>query len=314
MLVGIFNHVEAQQSLRDALRGISSEYSEFNFDSHPNINEIMLSRADSTDVIFMQLQRAGVVKIETLRFLREKGIQMFNFTGDVRQPVPQWYLDTAPYVTTLFTNLTDAEYLRSKGFDAEYFQIGYNTEFYNTKDYVEQNAPKIVFFGNNYGKLFPLSQFRRHMVESLQARYGSDFGVYGNGWNGAENLNANQKKEGAVYRGCKIAINLSHFNLKRYSSDRMFRILGSGAFCLTHRFEQIEDEWELGKHLVAWDDVSHLFDLIDYYLLHENQTERIFIARNGNAYCEKEFTWERRMKQLQELIKKVEYGKLDFWH
>jgi glycosyltransferase involved in cell wall biosynthesis len=301
--VGIFNHVEGQPSLRRALNSISDLYIEYNYDSHlKNINEIIMRDVarHHVDVVFMQIQRANVIKISTLIALRNKGVKVFNFTGDVRQPLEKWYIDTAPYVTTLFTNNHDVETLQRLGYNAVYFQVGYNVEYYNKFDQPQPNAPDIVFFGNNYGTLFPLSQYRQDMVAFLKNRYGNKFKVYGNGWEGAENLNANQCKEGAIYRGCKIAINLSHFDLDRYSSDRLFRILGSGAFCLSHNYKNIELEFKHKKDLCVWNNFDELAELIDYYLEHEEQ--RRIIALTGNKNCEQNFTWDKRMEQFKTLI------------
>ena len=301
--VGIFNHVEGQPSLRRALKQASEFYVEYNYDSHLRaINEIIMRDVvkHKIDTVFMQIQRANVIKISTLISLQNKGVKVFNFTGDVRQPIEKWYIDTAPYVTSLFTNNFDAETVQNLGYKAEYFQVGYNVEYYNKFDIAEPNAPEIVFFGNNYGTLFPLSQYRQDMVAFLKKRYGNRFKVYGNGWEGAENLNSNQVKEGAIYRGCKIAINLSHFDLDRYSSDRLFRILGSGAFCLSHNYKNIGLEFDDKKDLCVWNNFDELGDLIDYYLEHED--ERRLIALSGNRKCETEFTWKKRMEQFKTLV------------
>jgi hypothetical protein len=301
--IGIFDTHEPQKSLRNALRGISTYYEEYNFSSHKGRLVQVIQNAlmrTKFDVLFLQIQSDKVLSLSQIRTISKKGIKIFNFTGDVRQPIPRWYHELAPYVTTLFSNKTDSDLFKSLGFKSEYFQIGYNVEFYNTTG-PKIAGPEIVFMGNNYPGMFPLSGLRIEMVELLQNKYGSRFGVYGNGWKGSKWLD--QNTEAGIYRNCKIAINLSHFDLKRYSSDRLFRILGSGAFCLSHKFQEIEEEFTNDSDLVYWSNLEELTKKIDIYLSFEAQPIRQLIANNGNQLCESKYTWKYRIEtQLLPLI------------
>jgi len=303
LYIGIFDTNEPQTSLRNALRGISTYYEEYNFPSHKGRLVQVIQNAlmrTKFDVLFLQIQSDKVLSLSQIRTISKKGIKIFNFTGDVRQPIPRWYHELAPYVTTLFSNKTDSDLFKSLGFKSEYFQIGYNVEFYNTTG-PKIAGPEIVFMGNNYPGMFPLSGLRIEMVELLQNKYGSRFGVYGNGWKGSKWLD--QNTEAGIYRNCKIAINLSHFDLKRYSSDRLFRILGSGAFCLSHKFQEIEEEFTNDSDLVYWSNLEELTKKIDIYLSFEAQPIRQLIANNGNQLCETKYTWKHRINsQLLPLI------------
>jgi hypothetical protein len=301
--IGLFDNHEPQTSLRNALRGISTYYEEYNFPSHKGRLVQVIQNAlmrTKFDVLFLQIQSDKVLSLSQIRMISKRRIKIFNFTGDVRQPIPRWYHELAPYVTTLFSNKTDSDLFKSLGFKSEYFQIGYNVEFYNTTG-PKVAGPEIVFMGNNYPGMFPLSGLRIEMVELLQNKYGSRFGVYGNGWKGSKWLD--QKTEAGIYRNCKIAINLSHFDLKRYSSDRLFRILGSGAFCLSHKFQEIEEEFTNDSDLVYWSNLEELTKKIDIYLSFEAQPIRQLIANNGNQLCETKYTWKHRINsQLLPLI------------
>jgi spore maturation protein CgeB len=303
LLIGLFDNHEPQTSLRNALRGISDYYEEYNFPSYRGRAVQLIATAfkkTKFDVLFLQIQSDRILSVSQIRMLSQRGVKIFNFTGDVRQPIPKWYHELAPYVTTLFSNKTDSDLFKSLGFKSEYFQIGYNVEFYNTTG-PKIAGPEIVFMGNNYPGMFPLSGLRIEMVELLQKKYGSRFGVYGNGWKGSKWLD--QNTEAGIYRNCKIAINLSHFDLKRYSSDRLFRILGCGAFCLSHKFEEIEEEFTNDSDLVYWSNLEELTKLIDIYLSFEAQPIRQLIANNGNQLCEKKYTWKHRIEsQLLPLI------------
>jgi hypothetical protein len=303
--IGIFSDNEPQVSLRQALRNNSDFYEEYNH-SHYNkkqISEIMLRNVNSNnvDVIFLQIQSDGILDLETLKYIKEKGIKIFNFSGDVRTPLPKWYLDVAPYCFTLFTNENDVEEIKKAGFKAEFFQVGYNQIFYNNHSEVKKEAD-IVFFGNNYPNYFPLSGFRYEIVHKLKSTYGDNFKVYGCQWDlPSMDMNFKQLEEGSIYRGAKIGINISHFNYGRYSSDRIFRIMACQAMCLSHRYKNIHVDFKEGEHLRSWQNSDELIDLINYYLV--NDSERLLIAKNGNEYVEKYFTWNYRIShQLKQII------------
>lgn len=307
--IGIFNDKEPQWSLRNALKEISSEYIEYDWQSiRHQVNQIILQHSNSVDVIFLQLQCGGVVSPSVLEIVKKK-VKIFNFTGDVRQPLPKWYIDLAPHCTTLFTNNTDVEFLKGLGHKAVYFQIGYNSEFYTYMGDRYLDAPDIVFMGNHYPGAFPLSQFRYDMVTFLQKEYGERFRVYGKGYPGAIDLNYKQWEEANVYRSASIGINCSHFNLKQYSSDRMLRIMACGCFCLSHRFEDIEKEFSEGIHLRSWQTLEELKILIDYYL--DNHNERNKIAAAGMDLVRTQYTWDYRIRnQFLQLINEKNATKL----
>jgi hypothetical protein len=169
--------------------------------------------------------------------------------------------------------------------------------------------------------------FRMVSTERLKNEFGSRFGLYGGGWDKNENnfslsilphMNQTQNnyikyadgnissyaEEGKAYRSCKIAINLSHFEYSRYSSDRMFRILGSGAFCLTHRFPDIEKDFKIDEEVVVWENLDDLCNKIRHYLT--NEKERQIIATNGCDLARDKYTWDSFAENLKLIINKYE--------
>jgi spore maturation protein CgeB len=139
------------------------------------------------------------------------------------------------------------------------------------------------------------------MVDFLKKEYGAQFGVYGSNWGSHEtgNMMGDQKREADIYRGCKIAINFSHFDYERYSSDRMFRLMASGAFCLSHRYAGIHLDFESGVDLACWDSFEHLKFQIDYYL--KNEDQRKVIAEKGCKLAHEKFTFDAMISNLLKL-------------
>lgn len=154
---------------------------------------------------------------------------------------------------------------------------------------------------------FPLSQARKDLVGVMRKHFGHRFAVFGNGWKGATSLMHSQPLEAQHYNSCKIAINYNHFDLDRFSSDRIFRIMASGAFCLSQHYVGIEKDFEVGKHLDAFKDFNELVQKCSYYL--QNENERALIADEGYMHCRENFTFENMAKNIVELFNKHKYGK-----
>lgn len=245
------------------------------------------------DLTFMQLQGGDVIKNPAI-IAAIPGFKV-NWTGDVRHPLPQWFKTLAPYFDlTLFSNMQDVDTMNALGYKAGFIDVGFDTKVYKPKG-LKVDCPEIVFFGNNYGRTFPLSRYRADMVNTLKSLYHNRFGVYGTGWN-TTCLNNDGLTEAAIYRSCKIAINVSHFSIKRYSSDRILRLMGSGAFCLSHKYPDMHHDFTEGEHLVTFDDFKDLRTKIDYYLNHDPQRE--LIAERGCAHVHTNCTWEKRLTPL----------------
>jgi spore maturation protein CgeB len=269
--------------------------------------QLLMACSDTEyDLIFLHIQTANIITPTIIRMLRatSKGNPVIvNWTGDVRTPLPNWYIELGKEVdVTLFSNETDANEARMKGIKADYLQIGYDTQYFHPAP-SKLPWPEIVFLGNNYKNGFPLSDLREQTVRFLRSVYGSHFGLYGSGWGNLAdgNLMGKPEQEADCYRGCKIAINLSHFDYKRYTSDRLFRIMGTGAFCLSKIYPDIKKDFQPTVNLATWSDLNDLKAKIDYYLQHEEQ--RLTIAQNGHALVKQMHTWEFRLEELLQIIR-----------
>jgi len=249
------------------------------------------------DVVFMQVQTPGIITGTILR--RYPKTKFFNFNGDVREQIPEWHFDVAPYCTTLFTNEDWVQEIQKCNCKAEYFQIACDDKIYKPEGKKEIIKP-VIFMGNNHSTNFPLSRLRMEMVfRFLNEDW---FLNCGRGWNMGKvfyrtiDLNYQQQREAAIYRGSKIGINLSHMDLDSYTSDRMFRIMSCGTMCLAYKHKGIEKEFTNGVHLRTWQTLDELESLIEYYLDEKNQGERAEIAANGCKLVHEKYTWKYRMK------------------
>jgi len=286
------------EGLPYALKKASTFYREIST-GEPNINDkIHKAIFDwKFDLAFFQIQGAGIVHPFIFHNIQDAGIFTVNWSGDMRKGTPMWYFNTGANLT-LFTNETDVQNLRSHGMESDFLQIGIDPKVFNIHR-ERREKRDVVFMANNYGNQFPLGRERTLMAQWL---VNSGHTVIGSYQGSVFSLNGNQLEESIVYNNSKIGINHSHFNAERYTSDRMFRILASGCFCLSHHYKGIEKDFEVGKHLDTYKGINEMKRKIEYYLSHEK--ERIEIAKNGYDLCHEKFTYKSMVENLFNLVKK----------
>ena len=313
--IGLCVYKGKDSSLTNSFKRHCDVYAECDLE-HVNGKAPIIAKTLKPDIVFFQIQADNVVSLETARKVKEHSAFVVNWTGDVRQPTPNWFLPFGKEIDlTLFTNETDVKYCNKHGVKADFLQIGYDETIYYPPTF-ELHIPKeglkyaglvpskkdieIVFMGNNYTNMFPLSAMRIEMVKRLKRRYGQRFKVFGNNWGkfGDGNYNHSQHEEAAIYRRSKLAINLSHYDLPRYSSDRMLRIMGCGVTCLTHDFKDIDKDFPEGT-VVKWQNLRDLEKQIDYYL--ENETD---IGAKGEELVRTNWTFDCMVKNLIKIYEK----------
>lgn len=297
-LLYVCMHAPVQLAMQRAMQAIGKkEYHEVNWcaSKRPAKNIIGAINSFKPDLTFCHVQRPGIISPVTFR--GATGITI-NWTGDVRKPIPRWYFDVGKAVTwTLFSNQTDVDIARQNGINSEFLNIGFDERLYNP-DGPMADVPEIVFLGNRHRiREFELSGQRMAMVDALRTRYGGRFRLYGTHWGrNVQSLMHMQDQEAAVYRGCKVAINQNHFNHDRFSSDRLLRAMGCGAYVVSNHYPNIELDFTPGKHLGAWKTFDDLFREIDWALEHEEERKKI--AAEGCRLVHEKHTWAAKALEL----------------
>lgn len=299
--IGIFGTEDPNCGLANAFMNHCNEFKALNVnDVMIEHNIITLIRHWKPELVFMQIQTAGKINIKTIKKLKATGAFIINWNGDVRDTTPNWMVELAPYVLSCFSNMRDVNYIRSLGYKAEWLECYVDTELYNPIGLGNINSPDIVFMGNNNSN-FPLSAFRIEMCKELKKEYKKNFGIFGNGKDSDLNLNGNQLAEAEVYRASKIAINVSHYEIEKYTSDRMLRILSMGSpICLAKEYPNMP--YIDGVHLRTWKTIDELKELIKYYLDPINELERQTIANNGRELILNNYTYTHFVKNLKSFI------------
>lgn len=279
------------------------------------------------DIIFLQVQSSEVLTLSTFQTLSRIAFTV-NYTFDIRtKDQTEWLYNLAPVLGLIcFSNQRDVDECRSRGFNnTMVLQSSADFEIYKPGKekcncpcheegsgmmhivaccdggYVDKKRSGVVFVGNNYVNTnieFPLSKDRENMVKFLQLKFGSYFEVYGNNWSGSKLTT--QKEEVEIYQNAKLAINHNNFDEPAYTSDRLWRIMGTGAFCLTKYFKGIECLFKKGYHLDWWSTLEELNKMVDYYVQVPMAHE--IIARRGMEHVRSNHSWTARIKEMMTFI------------
>lgn len=254
------------------------------------------------DIVFLQIQNDRIGDLYTvaelgdvLMELKRNGACIINWTGDKRNTLPRWMFDIAHNVfSTNFSNMEDVTTAKKYGIRSEFLQQGIDTDIFTSEGHIVE-CPEIVFLANNYGHQFPLGLERQNIVYALKSTFGAKFGVYGSGWGIAEgNVNSNQRDEAAIYRSCKIAISMSHFDSDRYFSDRLGRALCSGALVMSHRYNGIEKDFIEGTHLICFDSIDDLIQKCRMALTQDNSK----IKEQGKNHARKILSYDQIVTEI----------------
>ncbi|MFO0795824.1 MAG: glycosyltransferase [Candidatus Brocadiaceae bacterium] len=108
------------------------------------------------------------------------------------------------------------------------------------------------------------------------------------------------KKLNEIFNESKIVLNIHLSDLLNIET-RIGEVLGSGSFLLTEELP-CQDLFIDGEHLVQWrqGDVEDLIKKIQYYLIHEDEREKI--AEKGHRFAIEHHSFEKRMHQLLSTI------------
>lgn len=269
-------------------------------------------------IIFAQIQTGGVFDpldvAEWRRHMPPEGV-IIQWNGDLRElashPSMAWQVALGRVMdATLVTNTNDPEWLAAQGVPgAGYLQIGYDPVIYDPNAPPAENYPFAVFLGSNYQTLGYDAPLRAELAEKLYVALDGDFGCYGFAWEGPwANPRVLQHEEAPIYRGAELAVGLSlHNDIARYTSDRTFRALGSGAVYAIKRFPDMDGLGLVdGGNCWVWDTVDDLVKLVKEYW-DEREEEGFFLGRYNmreSAYrlAVEHHTWDVRMGELAAIV------------
>jgi len=151
--------------------------------------------------------------------------------------------------------------------------------------YEKDKVHDIIFVGGDY------FNNRGWLLNGLKDKYGSKFETFGFPEQ-IRNLPLNE-----LYASTKIVVGDSQPS-PNYWSNRIYETLGRGGFLIHPKVEGLEKEFEDKVHLVLYEreNIEELTKLIDYYLEHEEEREKI--RKAGFEHVRDNYTYEDRCKEL----------------
>lgn len=264
------------------------------------MREMIIDLADleKPDLIFLHIQNPDALDEYTIRTLQNTAPTV-QYTFDVRRKEKiQWMYDYAKFVThTFFACQEDVDNCIEQGINnVSHLHSSADFNIYKPLPLFDTETPEIIFIGANYvgtNLEFDLAEERQDMVRFLEQEYEDRFGAYGLG---QRNKMVNPQQEVKLYNTCQIAICQNNFSYTDYSSDRIWRAMGSGTFVLSKYFKGIEKIFEKEVHLDTWENFDELKQLIDFYL--NDEKERSVIAKSGSLLVRENHTWTERIKEM----------------
>lgn len=104
-----------------------------------------------------------------------------------------------------------------------------------------------------------------------------------------------------VFRNSKINLNMTLRSIRTGIPLRAMDIMGCGGFLLTNYQQDFLDFFEPGVDYVFYTSRDELLELADYYLLHDEEREKI--AENGYRKVKAEHTYRKRVETILEKMK-----------
>jgi spore maturation protein CgeB len=106
----------------------------------------------------------------------------------------------------------------------------------------------------------------------------------------------------ALYKRAKIGINIHNRGKFTVGSYRLFDVPANGVMQISDGGEYLQDFFNVGAEVVAYDSADQLLDRIEYYL--SNPGDRCFIAKNGFTRVIGDYTARIALRAAGKLIEK----------
>lgn len=228
-------------------------------------------------IVLLRLQRGGSpitpAFVRELRAHCDPRVVIAHWNGDQYQAAgtlsAAWMVELGREVdTTLLVNVQEQGELAHAGVrHPGFLASGYDPECYRPVTSSMPVRREVVCLANRHK---PVAEYaRRNELLARFAAWGDQCVLHGKGWD-KESVRARpfvpRTEEAAVYSGAAAALSISmHAGVARYTSDRLWRLLGCGAVALVEQFYGwntfglcdgvnclVWTGWEQLRHLLAW--------------------------------------------------------------
>jgi hypothetical protein len=157
----------------------------------------------------------------------------------------------------------------------------------------------VIFVGSK--KYHTEWAYRPKLINWLEGTYKDRFEHYGNG--GVKSVRGQELND--LYASTKVVVGDTlciNYDYPDYWSDRIYETLGRGGFLIHPYIPGIEKEFTDKEHVVFYEynNFDQLKELIDYYLEHDDEREKIRLA--GHQLVKNNYTYKHRWKSILETL------------
>lgn len=103
-----------------------------------------------------------------------------------------------------------------------------------------------------------------------------------------------------IYNRSKININITLHCIETGVSQRVFDVMASGGFMISNYQEELEELFDIGHEIVIYHDEKELMELIEYYMIHDDEREAI--ARCGQDKVFSMHNYQKRFKMIMSIV------------
>lgn len=103
-----------------------------------------------------------------------------------------------------------------------------------------------------------------------------------------------------IFRDSKINLNITLRSILSGIPLRCLDVMGAGGFLLSNYQPELAEYFIDGQEMVMYESQDDLLGKIEYYLGHEKEREEIALC--GKEKIKKEFSYEKKMKEIFEVV------------
>lgn len=192
---------------------------------------------------------------------------------------------------------------KRKGIKHYYMKPGvFEEQCYMASRHNESYNNKVIFVGGGsptgQGEQYGHAEwgYRGILLKWLQDTYGHRFNKYGWPQETIRNAALNELyAESKVVVGDSLCLNFNH---PYYWSDRVYETMGRGGFIIHPYIKGMEEEFIDKENIVFYEynNFDQLESLVDYYLEHDDERERIRYA--GHQFVKDNATYTNRLNKM----------------
>jgi hypothetical protein len=235
--------------------------------------------------------------------LARKYLHLDKTLEEVLQKDPFWRTD---FVFTPDGDPSSQAVFEANGVNHIYMKPGvYQGECYLSAS--EGKKHDVLFVGGGdrpgspHGYGHPEWPYRDKLIGWLYDTYKERFTKFGHPQQTIRNDELNQ-----LYADSKVVVGdsvcLQDFTHSYYWSDRVYETIGRGGFLIHPYIKGLEEEFANGENIVFYDygNFTQLQGLIDYYLEHDDEREKIRAA--GQELVRTKCTYNQRLSRMIDII------------